>query len=178
MHNKKGNRQTSFLQLFHKLVFERGYGQRRQRRKRETNVIETRKNEEKKRDNRWTNLWAKGHTEVTHAWKKWEVEEIFFLIQKEGEIVVQKNGDQENKNKSSNEKEMKKWGEMETWWTKTRSDQIKDGSKTCKEEKHRKCNYIVHYTHQVTFWTGLESHYIDLPLWIPNRPSVRVFLLG
>ena len=83
-----------------------------------------------------------------HAWKKGEVED-FFLIQKEGEIVVQKNGDQENK--SSNKKEMKKWGEMETWWTKTRSDQIKDGSKTCKEEKHKKCNYIVHYTHQVTF---------------------------
>ena len=40
-----------------------------------------------------------------HAWKKGEVEE-FFLIQKEGEIVVQKNGDQENK--SSNKKEMKK----------------------------------------------------------------------
>ena len=26
--------------------------------------------------------------------------------------------------------------------------------------------------------TGLESHYIDLPLWIPNPPSVRVCLLG
>ena len=34
------------------------------------NVLETRKNEEKKRDNRWTNPWAKGHTEVTHAFKK------------------------------------------------------------------------------------------------------------
>ena len=29
------------------------------------------------------------------------------------------------------------------------------------------------------FWsTALESHYIDLPLWIPNPPSVRVSLLG
>ena len=31
--------------------------------------------------------------------------------------------------KDQTKKEMKKWGEMGTWWTKTRSDQIKDGSK-------------------------------------------------
>ena len=71
-------------------------------------------------------------------------------MQKEGEIVVQKKLEIK-KIKDQTKKEMKKWGEMETWWTKTRSDQIKDGSKTCKEEKHKKCNYIVHYTHQVTF---------------------------
>ena len=138
MPNKKVNRQTSFFQICNSsinLSLREVMDREDTRRKRETNVIETRKNEEKKRDNRWTNLWAKGHTEVMHAWKKGEVEE-FFLIQQEGEIVVQKNGDQEIK--SSNKKELNKWGEMETWWTKTRSDQIKDGSKTCKEEKHKK----------------------------------------
>ena len=73
VHTKKVNRQTSFffaLQQFHKLVFARGYGQRRQKEK-ETNVLETGRHEEKNRDNRWTNPWAKGHTEVTHACEKW-----------------------------------------------------------------------------------------------------------
>ena len=54
MHTKKVNRQTSFffaLQQFHKLVFARGYGQRRQKEK-ETNVLETGRHEEKNRDNR------------------------------------------------------------------------------------------------------------------------------
>ena len=57
-------------------------------------------------------------------------------------IVVQKNrvqaeGDQENKR--SNKKEMKKEGECETWWTKTRKWWKKDGRKTCKKEKHKTC---------------------------------------
>ena len=49
---------------------------------------------------------------------------------------VQEEGDQENKrsNKRGNEKR----GECETWWTKTRSDEKRDGRKTCKKEKHKK----------------------------------------
>ena len=43
---------------------------REDKRKRETHVLETFKNEEKKRDNRWTNVSAKGHKEGTHACKK------------------------------------------------------------------------------------------------------------
>ena len=93
----------------------------------------------KKRDNRWTNRWTKGgHKEVTHACKKWNVEE-FFLYKRE--IVVhkewvQEEGDQENKR--SNIRGNEKRGEYETWWTKTRSDEKRDGRKTCKKEKHKK----------------------------------------
>ena len=48
MPNKKVNRQTRFfLQLFHKLVFERGYGQRRQK-KEKGNKCD--RNEEKRRE--------------------------------------------------------------------------------------------------------------------------------
>ena len=50
-----------------------------------------------------------------------------FLIQKEGEIAVQKKleikkkGDQENKKVKQKGNEKK--GESETWWTKTKSDE-------------------------------------------------------
>ena len=55
MHNKKGNRQTSVFQICNcstNLSLREVMDREDKRRKRETNVIETRKNEEKKRDNR------------------------------------------------------------------------------------------------------------------------------
>ena len=79
------------------------------RKKRKRNVIEMRKDEVQKRDNRWTNGWTKGHKEVTHACKKWKIEEFFWYNRKvkllfkkvkesEGkEKWVQEEGDQENK---------------------------------------------------------------------------------
>ena len=55
MHNKKGNRQTSVFQICNSsinLLLKEGMDRENKRRKRETNVLETRKNEERKRDNR------------------------------------------------------------------------------------------------------------------------------
>ena len=52
MHNNNGNRQTRYfsdLQQFHKLVFQRGYGQRRQKEKGNTCVWNDKKRREKKK---------------------------------------------------------------------------------------------------------------------------------
>ena len=71
--NKKVNRQRCFFQICNSsfnLSFREVIDRENKRRKRETNVLETRKNEERKRNNRWTNVWAKGHKEGTHACKK------------------------------------------------------------------------------------------------------------
>ena len=77
-----------------------------------------RQQEEKKKDNRWTNRWTKGgHKEVTHACKKWKVEEFFdiqgkLLFTKKSKKVkekkkrVQEEGDQENKRSNKKGKEV------------------------------------------------------------------------
>ena len=48
--NNKGNRQTSFfLQQFHKLVFERGYGQRKQKKEKGNKFIRNEKTRREKK---------------------------------------------------------------------------------------------------------------------------------
>ena len=106
----KGNRQT-FFQIRNSSInfsFREVMDRENKRRKRETNVLETVKNEERKRDNRWTNLWAKGHTEVTHAWKRDKLKS-FFWYKRKVKLLFKKTGDQEKKrsNIKGNEKKLK-----------------------------------------------------------------------
>ena len=61
-----------FLNLwkFHKLVFQKRLWTENKRRKRKTHVIETRKHDEKKRQQMNKCMSKKGHKEVTHACEK------------------------------------------------------------------------------------------------------------
>ena len=112
---------------------------RRQKEKGNT-CVRNDKKRRKKRDNRWTNVSAKGHKEGTHACKK-KIKFKSFFIQKgyccSKKKRVQEEGDHENKR--SNKKEMKKEVNAKRDEQKQESDQIKDGSKTCKKEKHKTC---------------------------------------
>ena len=61
-----------FLNLwkFHKLVLKKVMDRENKRRKRKTHVIETRKHDEKKRQQMNKCMSKKGHKEVTHACEK------------------------------------------------------------------------------------------------------------
>ena len=106
MHNKKGNRQTSFFaKLFHKLVFERGYGQRRQK-KEKGNKCD--KNEEKRREKKRQQMnksMSKGTYRGNACMEKGISWRVFFDTKGRWNCS-KKIGDQENKrsNKKGNEK--------------------------------------------------------------------------
>ena len=108
-------------------------------------MLETIRNEEKKRDNRWTNVSAKGHKEGTHACKKnWRV--FFFLYKRE--IVVQKKrvqeeGDQENKR--SNKKEMKKEVNAKRDEQKQESDEKRTEEKLVRKKNTKHVSREIHF---------------------------------
>ena len=66
--------------------------------------------QEEKKDNRWTNRWTKrggGHKEATHACKKWNVEE--FLMQKERGLVVQKKNQRKWRKRKMSSRRRRSW---------------------------------------------------------------------
>ena len=84
-----------------------------------------RQQEEKKKTTDEQMYEQKGHKEATHACKKSEKLKSF-LIQKGNCCSKKKTSSRRReikKIKGQTEKEMKKRGECETWWTKTRSDE-------------------------------------------------------
>ena len=71
--SKKEIDKQVFLNLwkFHKLVFKRGYGQRKQKKERENTCVRNEKTRrEKKRQQMNKCMSKKGHKEVTHACEK------------------------------------------------------------------------------------------------------------